>query len=80
MRTALDLLTDGWRALLKELGLADALRYKALFQPGRGDYAAEREQLFGHMTIADWERELSAWDSARDSAKGANRQGQTPGQ
>jgi len=69
MRTALELLDAGWKALVKELGLADALRYKTLFQPGRGDYAAEREGLFGQMTFEDWERELSAWE-ARKGGKG----------
>lgn len=44
--------------MLKELGPADALRYKALFQPGRGEYVSEREELFGRMTVDDWAREL----------------------
>lgn len=62
MRTALELLSDGWKALVKELGLGDAVRYKTLFQPGRGDYAREREELFGHMTLEDWEREIKRWE------------------
>ena len=65
MRTTLELLADGWRALVKELGLGDALRYKALFQPGRGDYAREREQFLGHLTLVEWERELKEWEAKR---------------
>jgi hypothetical protein len=65
MRTTLELLADGWRALVKELGLGDALRYKALFQPGRGNYTREREVLFKDLTLEDWERELTDWDQKR---------------
>ncbi len=61
MRTALELLADGWKALVKELGLADAIRYRALFQPGTGDYVREREELFGHLSMADWEADLAKW-------------------
>ena len=46
MRTTQQLLSDGWRALTKGLGLADALRYRILFQPGAGDYTRERKALF----------------------------------
>jgi hypothetical protein len=65
MRTPMELLVAGWRALVKELGLADALRYKVLFEPGKGDYPREREELFEGMSLADWERELRLWQ-ARD--------------
>lgn len=57
MRSAADLQVEAWRAILRALGPADALRYRALFEPGRGDYAAEREELFGSMTLDDWIRE-----------------------
>ena len=62
MRTTLELLVDGWRALVKELGFGEALRYKTLFQPGRGDYTRERVELFGHRTLQDWERDLEDWE------------------
>ena len=65
MRTTMELLADGWRALVKELGLADAIRYKVLFQPGRGEYAKERHEVFGHRTMDDWERDLREWEKAR---------------
>lgn len=63
MRTALELLADGWKALVKELGLADAVRYRALFQPGAGDYVREREKLFGHLSASDWQAELAKWQA-----------------
>ena len=65
MRTTLELLVDGWRALVKELGLGEALRYKALFQPGRGDYTREREQFLGHLTLKDLEREIKEWEGKK---------------
>ena len=65
MRTTLELLVDGWRALVKELGLGEALRYKALFQPGRGDYAREREQFLGHLSLQDLEREIKEWEGKK---------------
>ena len=37
MRTPLELLDDGWKALVDGLGLAGAMRYKALFQLGKGE-------------------------------------------
>ncbi|MBI4604527.1 MAG: hypothetical protein HY721_21405 [Planctomycetes bacterium] len=61
----MELLADGWRALVKELGLGEALRYKALFQPGRGDYVREREQFLGHLTLQDWEQELKEWEGKK---------------
>jgi hypothetical protein len=67
MRTTLELLSDGWRALVKELGLGDALRYKVLFQPGRGEYARERVELFGQLTLQDLEKELRAWEASTRS-------------
>lgn len=68
MRTTMELLADGWKALVKELGLADALRYKVLFQPGAGEYAKERRELFGHRTMEDWERDLREWEKAQKTA------------
>jgi hypothetical protein len=70
MRTPLELLDDGWKALVDGLGLADALRYKALFQPGKGDYVREREQLFEHLTMDDWVRDLARWESERAKGPG----------
>ncbi len=65
MRTTQQLLSDGWRALTRELGLADALRYKILFQPGSGDYAREREALFDGKSLEELIGALHARRSPR---------------
>ena len=39
-----------WQALVRELGVVDALRYLSQFDPGSGDYTAEREKLFAGET------------------------------
>lgn len=54
MRSARQLQAEAWRAVVQALGPADALRYRILFEPGEGDYAAEREALFGDLTTDDW--------------------------
>jgi hypothetical protein len=58
MRTTLELLADGWRALVKELGLG-------VFQPGRGDYTRERQQFLGHLSLEVLEHELKEWEEKR---------------
>jgi hypothetical protein len=37
--------------LSRELGAADAIRFVNQFTIGHGDYTAERESLFGSMTL-----------------------------
>jgi hypothetical protein len=54
MKDAATLRADAWDAIVKGLGMADALRYRILFESGTGDYAAEREVLFAGMNIDDW--------------------------
>lgn len=65
MRTVAELQRLGWQALVKELGLADALRYQLLFQPGQGDYVAERRTLFAGATVDDLLAELAKWEKGR---------------
>lgn len=65
MRTPAELVSDGWRALVKEVGLADAVRYRVLFQFGVGNYVKERKALFEKMTMDVWLRELERWEKAR---------------
>lgn len=54
MKTVVELHADAWEALVKGLGVADALRYRILFEPGAGDYAAERDSLFQGMNLDAW--------------------------
>ncbi|HEY3358245.1 MAG TPA: DUF433 domain-containing protein [Polyangia bacterium] len=67
MRNARELQTAAWEALVKGLGLADALRYRVLFEPGHGDYAAEREALFRDMSLDDWVEAVRRRDTQRDA-------------
>jgi len=41
------------RVLCKEIGLVDTLRFVGQFTIGHGDYTAERDDLFGDMTLDD---------------------------
>jgi|GEM_PF-1561748 len=65
MRTATELQELAWRALVKELGLADALRYRILFQPGKGDYCRERQALFSDIPLERWIDDLRIWEQRR---------------
>jgi hypothetical protein len=43
----------GTQALIRELGVVDALRFLSQFRTGSGNYTAEREQLFEGMSVHD---------------------------
>ena len=38
-------------ALVRELGVADTARFLQQFGAGYGDYTAERDALFGHLSL-----------------------------
>lgn len=38
-------------ALVRELGVADTARFLQQFGVGYGDYASERDALFGHLSL-----------------------------
>lgn len=65
MRTATELHDLAWRALVRELGLADALRYRILFQPGTGNYCRERQALFSDIQMERWLEDLARWEQQR---------------
>ncbi len=65
MRTATELHDVAWRALVRELGLADALRYRILFQPGTGDYCRERQALFSGISLERWLDDLARWEQRK---------------
>ncbi len=62
-RTLPEIRRDGYRALIDQLGPADALRFIQMFEPGRGDYTNERRQWLDDLTID----ELIASIDARNS-------------
>jgi hypothetical protein len=41
-RSAVQLAADGFAEMVEKLGMADAVRYVQLFNPGAGDYTRER--------------------------------------
>jgi hypothetical protein len=41
------------RVLCREIGLVDTMRFVGQFTIGYGDYTAERDELFGDMTLND---------------------------
>lgn len=41
------------RVLCREIGLVDTMRFVGQFTMGYGDYTAERDELFGDMTLDD---------------------------
>lgn len=54
MRSAAELQRDAWEAIIDRLGIADALRYRALSGAGTGDDARERDRMFAGMSIDAW--------------------------
>lgn len=49
-RTATQLAADGFAALVERLGMADAIRYVQLYDPGEGDYTRERQQWLDQLS------------------------------
>ena len=47
----MELYREGFGVLCDELGVANALRFIALFDRGRGDYARERKRLLKGLTM-----------------------------
>lgn len=54
-------------ALIRELGVVDAIRFLGQFRAGSGDYTAQRQALFQDATV----QELAARIKARRAAAGA---------
>ena len=46
------------RVLCREIGLVDTIRFVSQFTVGYGDYTAERDELFGNMTLEDMIAEI----------------------
>ncbi len=44
---------EGWKALTDRLGPAGAMRFMMQYDPGQGDYATERQEIFGTLTLDD---------------------------
>ena len=44
---------EGWRALTDRLGPAGAMRFMMQYDPGHGDYAKERHEIFAALTLEE---------------------------
>jgi hypothetical protein len=49
-RSPVQLAAEGFAALVDKLGLADAVRFIQLYDPGRGDYTRDRTHWLGALT------------------------------
>jgi hypothetical protein len=50
----------GFRALVRELGYADALRFLFQYESGYGNYTEDRRTILPQVTAADLTREAEA--------------------
>lgn len=74
VRTIPELTEAGTRALVRELGYPDAVRFIAALRPGTGDYTKERRKLFKNLTLDETMRQIeAAQKSPRPARRGAAR-------
>lgn len=53
-----ELRSRGFEALVRELGVANAIRFLHLHGTGAGDYTKDREKWLGGLTIEQIEKEI----------------------
>lgn len=53
MKTHNEIIKQGYDALIKSLGVADAIRFIQYLSPGKGDYTKERHQWLDEKTLTD---------------------------
>jgi hypothetical protein len=49
--SAYEIRAEGWRALTERLGVSGAIRFLMQYDPGDGDYTAERREIFADLTL-----------------------------
>jgi hypothetical protein len=64
-----DLRQLGWKALVAELGVADATRFIMDLSEGEEDYTKLRRKLFAQKTIDDLYTEIKATESQHKSRR-----------
>jgi hypothetical protein len=60
MQPLAEITHDALRILNKEIGIANTVRFITQFTKGSGDYAQERQQLFGDLTLDDLLTEIKS--------------------
>lgn len=67
--TDMEIQKRAFRILLKEMGLAETLRFNMSYERGTGDYAKERSQYFKDTTVDELYHEiLSRRKKGRETA------------
>ncbi|MBP0029592.1 hypothetical protein [Roseofilum sp. Guam] len=51
--TPVELARKGFKVLVDNLGYVDSVKFLRLFDPGHGDYTAERHQWLDEMSMDD---------------------------
>ena len=67
-RTPAQLAADGFRALVEKLGVVDASRFLHLYDPGHGDYTADRHRWLDQVTLDNWARLMAEVQARRDKS------------
>jgi hypothetical protein len=57
---------EGWIALTERLGVAGAIRFLMQYDPGHGDYTAERREIFANLTLDQALAEIKARHPERE--------------
>jgi hypothetical protein len=67
-RTPAQLASEGFAVLVEKLGLADAVRFVQLYDPGRGDYTRDRYQWLGGLTHEEIAGLMAEAEATRSAA------------
>ena len=54
-------------ALVRELGVVDAIRFLGHFRAGSGDYTAQRQTLFGAISVQELATQIKAKRAKTDA-------------
>lgn len=63
--SAYEIRAEGWRALTERLGVSGAIRFLVQYDPGRGDYTAERSDIFADLTLDEALRRIKERERPR---------------
>ena len=66
-RSLIEISRAGHAALVRELGVADAVRFLNQYTTGRGDYTAERSEWLGDESLEDLFAQVQEADRRRDA-------------
>jgi hypothetical protein len=64
--SAYELRREGWIALTERLGVSGAIRFLMQYDPGHGDYTAERRETFANLTLDQALADIKARPSERE--------------